>query len=117
MMSTEWSKHVERWNNKYIEKKCVKLLIDKNYKIPLLVYSDLIYAESKMQNKNLTKQSAWILLVCYSYNCYPLMYLMITLLSDWRELYLAVHKIWNPGESEHKIYAEYVRRIGESKGK
>jgi len=85
------------------------------YKIPL--YGDVIYAESKMQNKKLTNQSAWIFLVCYSCNCYPLMYLLITLLSDWRELCLAVDKIWNPGESDDKIYAEYVRRIGESKGK
>jgi len=42
---------------------------------------------------------------------------MLTLLSDWRELCLAVDKIRNTGESEDKICAEYVRRIGESKGK
>jgi hypothetical protein len=85
------------------------------YKIPQ--FSDVIYAESKMQNKKLTKQPAWIFLVCYSCNFYPLMYLIISLLSGWRELCLAVDKIWNTGESDDKIYAEYVRRIRESKGK
>ena len=31
MMSTKCSKHVEKWNKKYIEKKCVRLVNNKNY--------------------------------------------------------------------------------------
>jgi hypothetical protein len=44
------------------------------YKIPLI--SGVITAESKLQNEKLTKQPAGIFLVCCSYNCYLVMYLI-----------------------------------------
>jgi len=105
------------WSNvKLKENKTVGAENVQQNKYKIAPFSDVICAESKMQNRKLTKHRAWIFLVCYSCNFYPLMYLMITLLSGWRELCPAVDKIWNSGESGGKIYAEYVR-IRESKGK